>query len=396
MQTGSRLAVGVAVLLAGAACRGWGAEDVKAQAFHPGAVWPDDRGVHINAHGGGILVHEGTFYWFGEHKVAGDAGNYAQVGVHVYSSTELYGWKDEGLALKVSDDPASDIAKGCVLERPKVIFNRATGKFVMWFHLELRGQGYGAARSGVAVADRATGPYAFLGSFRPNAGAWPANVDDALKRPLAPEEAAKLKSFPFSGGSAPDWGRSLVFRRDFAGGQMARDMTLFVDDDGKAYHVYASEENSTLQISQLTDDYLKPAGRYVRVFPGAFNEAPALFKHGGKYWLITSGCSGWAPNAARLAVADSIWGPWTARGNPCAGVNPQNQLGPEKTFGGQSTFVLPVPGKAGAFVALFDQWCPQNAIDGRYLWLPVQWRDGRPVIEWQSEWSLEVFRRPAQ
>ena len=31
-------------------------------AFHPGAIWPDNNGVHINAHGGGILVHDGVFY----------------------------------------------------------------------------------------------------------------------------------------------------------------------------------------------------------------------------------------------------------------------------------------------------------------------------------------------
>ena len=30
---------------------------------------------------------------------------------------------------------------------------------------------------------------------------------------------------------------------------MARDMTLFVDDDGTAFHIYASEDNGTLQIS---------------------------------------------------------------------------------------------------------------------------------------------------
>jgi hypothetical protein len=27
--------------------------------FCPGAIWPDNRGLHINAHGGGILYHEG-------------------------------------------------------------------------------------------------------------------------------------------------------------------------------------------------------------------------------------------------------------------------------------------------------------------------------------------------
>lgn len=41
--------------------------------FRPGEIWPDDKGVHINAHGGGVLLHDGVYYWFGEHKTAGRA-----------------------------------------------------------------------------------------------------------------------------------------------------------------------------------------------------------------------------------------------------------------------------------------------------------------------------------
>lgn len=310
--------------------------------FVPGELWPDNNGTHINAHGGGILFHGGTYYWFGEHKVAGEAGNTAQVGVAVYSSTDLYNWTDEGIALPVSDDPASDIARGCILERPKVVYNAKTGKFVMWFHLELIGQGYKAARSGVAVADRVTGPYTFIESFRPD-------------------------------------------------GSMARDQTIFVDDDGQAYHLYASEDNQTLHIGLLSDDYRRPSGKHVRVFEGRYMEAPAVCKHNGKYWLIASGCTGWKPNAARSAVADSMFGPWTELGNPCVGVNPQNGLGPEKTFGGQSTFILPVEGRPGAFIALFDIWRPENAIDGRYVWLPMEFTDGGFSIPWKTEWDLSVF-----
>lgn len=58
--------------------------------FRPGAVWTDTGGAVINAHGGGILYDEGRYYWFGEHKTAGEAGNLAQVGVHCYSSENLY------------------------------------------------------------------------------------------------------------------------------------------------------------------------------------------------------------------------------------------------------------------------------------------------------------------
>ncbi|HJP64467.1 MAG TPA: hypothetical protein VJ844_13565, partial [Mucilaginibacter sp.] len=75
--------------------------NTRAENFQPGAIWPDNNGVHINAHGGGMLYHDGTYYWFGEHKVEGKKGNSAQVGIHCYSSKNLYQWNDEGIALKV-------------------------------------------------------------------------------------------------------------------------------------------------------------------------------------------------------------------------------------------------------------------------------------------------------
>ena len=315
-------------------------------AFEPGKIWSDNKGVHINAHGGGILFHEGTYYWFGEHKIEGDAGNTAHVGIHVYASKDLYNWTDEGIALKVSNDPESDITKGSIIERPKVIYNAKTKKFVMWFHLELKGKKYSAARSGVAVAEKVTGPYTFLNSFRPD------------------------KS-------------------------MARDQTLFVDDDNKAYHLYASEDNKTLHISLLSDDYLQPSGKFVRVFENRLMEAPAICKRKGKYYFIGSGCTGWAPNAARSAIADSMFGPWKELDNPCVGINPSNKLGPIKTFGGQSTYILPVQGKKDAFIVLFDLWRPKNAIDGRYIWLPIQFTDTGFKVEWQDKWDLSFFDRNA-
>jgi hypothetical protein len=50
--------------------------------FQPGELWLDNNGVHINAHGGGLLYHDDVYYWFGEHKIAGEAGNLAYVCVH--------------------------------------------------------------------------------------------------------------------------------------------------------------------------------------------------------------------------------------------------------------------------------------------------------------------------
>lgn len=275
------------------------------------------------------------------------------------------------------------------MERPKVLFNQRTGKFVMWFHLELKGQGYGCARSGVAVADRPAGPFRYLGSVRPNAGLWADDLSPGRRKPLNAQEQAELAQYHFTGGPTDPlpFPGDLVCRRDFAQGQMARDMTLFLDDDGQAYHIYASEENGTLQVSQLEADYLKPAGRYSRILAGGFNEAPAMFKNGGKYYLLTSGTTGWQPNACRSFSATSIFGPWTSLGNPCRGTAEQNKI----TFESQPTEVLPAPGHGGKFIFMADRWRPHNAVDGRYVWLPLCLDNDRPVLEWKQHWNLEVF-----
>ena len=111
-----------------------------------------------------------------------------------------------------------------------------------------------------------------------------------------------------------------------------------------------------------------------------FKTVSAIFKHNGTYWMITSGCTGWAPNEARMFSAPSIWGPWTQHPNPCRGPLAN------KTFNGQSTFVLPVNGQ-NIFMA--DIWRPQHPRDARYIWLPIEFEDGKPVINWQDEWQLK-------
>ncbi len=355
----------------------------KNDSIESGKLWPDNQKVHINAHGGGILFHKGRYYWFGEHKTKGSGGNVANIGVHCYSSRDLCNWKDEGIALKVAPDNSGvDIEKGCIIERPKVIYNRKTGKFVMWFHLEKKNCGYENALSGVAVGNKITGPYTYLKSVRPNAGFYPTNFTEAQKN-VAPVNKVK-----YNGWNLPENIDSLnILGRDIAAGQMARDMTLFVDDDQKAYHIYASEENSTLHIAELTDDYLSHTGRYIRCFSGRFMEAPAMFKSNSKYYLMMSGCTGWKPNKARSAVADSVLGNWEERGNPCLGKES------ETTFRSQSSFIFPVQGKKNAFIYMGDRWSPDDAIDGRYVWLPVKITDDRFIIEWKEKWSLDEFTK---
>lgn len=360
----------------------------KYKAFHPGApLWADTTGEHIQAHGGGILEHDGVYYWYGEQR-----GRDVPAGVRVYSSTDLYNWQPQGVALQTEQKPGSDLRPGSIIERPKVVYNPETDQFVMWFHLELAGLGYWAARTGLAVSDSPTGPFTYLRSYRPHAGLLPVNapIDDVRDR----REWSELVE------QAPDnWEAKVAagqkFLEDLGVGQMARDMTVYVDNDGTAYHVHSSEENRTLHIAKLTDDYLNFSGEYARVLPGGRNEAPAVFKHDGTYYLIASGLTGWDPNRARSYVADSMFGPWESLGNPTVGgPNPYTNMGPEKTFGAQSTYVLPAPGHEGEgkFIAMFDVWQPEQGLEtSRYIWLPLFMVDGKPVIRWYDEWDLSIF-----
>jgi hypothetical protein len=137
---------------------------------------------------------------------------------------------------------------------------------------------------------------------------------------------------------------------------------------------------------------MKPVGEY-KVFEGVTigTEAPAFFRRNGRVYLLGSGTSGWKPNPARMFVADQFTGPYKELPNPCRGVNPINDLGPDKTFGGQSTFVYPVAGRRDAWIAMFDINKPEDPVNAGYIWLPVEFEADQPVIRWRDTWDLSVF-----
>ncbi len=101
--------------------------------------------------------------------------------------------------------------------------------------------------------------------------------------------------------------------------------------------------------------------------------------------MLSSGCTGWDPNVAEIAVADSIMGTWKTIGNPCTGPDA------DKTFYAQSTYVQPVIGKKNAYIAMFDRWKKKDLEDSRYVWLPVLIKDGAITIPWHEKWDLTVF-----
>jgi hypothetical protein len=317
--------------------------------FKPGLPWLDNNGKHINAHGGGVLFHKGTYYWYGEHKLPNKSEKeMADAGIHCYSSKDLYNWKDEGLVLSVNfDDPNSEIAYGCILERPKVIFNKKTKKFNAFFKFYPKGTGYLKGYIGVATADKPNGPFKFQHKF-------------------------------------------LGADSDFGSG----DFSMFKDQDNTVYHLTVRKPDKTFVIGKLRDDYLFTIPKSYEPAKGIekHTEAPAVILHQGKYYLIGSGSSGWEPNAARSYVTDSLKGVYTNLGNPVKGVNPHNGLGPEKTFGGQISYIIKVQGKKDAYIAMIDVWKPNEPINGLYIWLPLTIKDGKSEINWQDSWDLSFFK----
>lgn len=102
----------------------------------------------------------GVYYLIGEEKSDGSAFQ----AVNCYSSSNLIEWTFERALLTRSDEEG-DLGPNRIIERPKVIKNDNTGKYVMWLHVD--SDDYKDARTGVATSDSVCGEYQYIESFRP-------------------------------------------------------------------------------------------------------------------------------------------------------------------------------------------------------------------------------------
>jgi beta-xylosidase len=286
------LAAGLATVLAAAltVLVPGGTAHAAAVTVEVGARFTDTGGEVVRAHGGGVLKVGAHYYWFGENRHQNNLFR----AVSVYRSTDLKTWEFRNNVLTQASH--AELQTSWV-ERPKVVYNATTGQFVMWMHWE-NGQHYGEARAAVAYSSTVDGNYTYQGSFRPL-------------------------------------------------GHMSRDITLFKDDDGAAYMISAARENYDLHLYRLTADYRGIERLVANPWPGGHREAPALFKRGGVYFMLTSGATGWSPNQARYATATSLSGPWSA----------MRTAGDSTTFGSQPAYVLPIQGsQTTSYLYMGDRW----------------------------------------
>ncbi|KAI6713923.1 hypothetical protein JHW43_003577, partial [Diplocarpon mali] len=228
---------------------------------------------HLQAHGGGIIQVDDVFYMIGENKLNGSAYQ----SLNCYSSKDLVSWTfvNEVLTLQ----PSGDLGPNRVVERPHVIYNEKTARYVMWMHID--SSNYGEAKAGVASCASVCGDYDYAGSVQPLGFQ---SRDMNL----------------FKGTSKP----SLLFnpvrhlRVDVA-----------VDTDGAGYLTTEDRKNG-LRIDRLSDDFMT-VNSAVYLWPGR-HEASAIYKSGDTYFMFASYQSGWDPNDNEYCTATKLSGPWSA------------------------------------------------------------------------------------
>lgn len=344
-------------------------------AIYPGQTWLDTEGKRIHAHGGSVMYLDGTYYWYGENKekTTGE-NNIWHWGVKCYTSKDLYNWEDRGIIIPPEPDhPNSSLHPSSMMDRPHIIYNKMTKKFVCWLKIMNRD---GSQTETVMTADSILGPYTKV-----REGVRPLNMS-------------------------------------------AGDFDLVVAPDGKAYYYFERVHSETI-CADLTSDYTDVTGYYSTHFPHIgppyVREAIAHFYRKGKHYLVTSGTTGYLPNPSEIAVSDTWHGPYTVLGNP----HPNDAS--RTSFHSQISSVFKVEGKKDLYIAVADRWIPGhmeweyekykkvfekkfisdfeeesdlsdcefdeiiNTSLANYVWLPFRFEGEMGYLDWFDSWRIEDY-----
>ena len=350
-------------------------------AIYPGRSWRDTEGKRIQAHGGALFYEDGTYYWYGENKDRTDGECPVWTwGIRAYSSQDLYNWKDLGLIIEPDlEHREAGMYPEHHVERPHILKCEATKKYVCWIK-----QSGEEACFLIMQADAFTGPYKVaVENYRP---------------------------FGMKVG-------------DF---DIAKDTAT-----GKVY-LYMDGDHAGIFGMELSEDLLKAekviTRQYENLYAPFCREAPAVFEHDGKKYMLTSGMSGYIPNKSDAAVSDSFAEPFVSIGNPHVADHTNS------SFNSQISQVFQVPGKKNLYIAIADRWVPGYPIDAEradiieraiashyeperyqvtqqerqefmsspmlegantsiadYVWLPLTFEGDKLQICWRDEWKLEDF-----
>lgn len=348
----------------------------------PGQVWLDTDGKRIQAHGAQVYFEDGVYYWIGENKehTTGEDEIWTW-GIRMYSSRDLYNWKDEGLIVPPDTENENSIFHPHRhLDRPHLLYNDKTKKYVLWLKY------CDDSHYAVLTADKLKGPYITVNE----------------------------RYFPY--------------------GVKCGDYDIGKDASGQGY-IWFEVNHTDVWGAKLNVEYTavegEPSVIYKDMKPPLTREAVTHFERNGKHYIVTSGMTGYRPNPSEVAESDDPLCGYTVQGDPCEGDKSNT------TFHSQISSVFKVLGK-DIYIAVADRWMPElndwsytgdmrpdaatqariaakfrelgidpakdreqamkvaiavteacNTSLADYVWLPITFEGERVKICWRDEWRIE-------
>lgn len=264
----------------------------------------DTNNKPIYAHGAQIIYEGGYYYWIGENKEKSTRLSHSWTyGIRAYRSKDLCTFEDLGLIIPPSKDPRSPLEPGRCLDRPHIIYNHKTKKYVMWIKIMVSLISQAMV---ILTSDKLLGPYQIV--------------------------------------------KNCYHPLDMNCG----DFDLYVDEKTNKGYIFFERPHFELITAELTDDYLACNGvfseHYKGLIPPLTREGVTHFVRNGTHYLITSGTTGYDPNVSWVASFDDYHGEYRDLGILC--INDKN----ENSFNMQVSDVIKVQGKKDLYIALGDVW----------------------------------------
>jgi len=313
-----------------------------------GIVFLEAAGTRVNAHGGGIIRVDDTFYLHGEYFPPASTTNGDFAGFSMYSSKDMATWTFERMVVPLQ--ASGELGPKRKGERPHIIKCPATNEYVLYAHAA--DETYQADREVVyATSPTVNGVYAYKGPLKNASGAVIAHSD----------------------------------------------MGAYADETG----AYVLTEGGHV-FPLASDCHSWTADKSVSAVNGDSGgaESPTVFRADKTYYWIGSYKTGWRANNNFYSTAAAVTGPWTYQGFIAPVTDAANNLSDQRTWMSQSTWVQPVTGGKGTvFVYWGDHWSgnQDTTAPGKhndqagYVFQPLVFKGSKISLpEYHASWKLDV------
>ena len=288
-----------------------------------GQAWTTAEGAVVQAHAPGFVQKDGLWYMVGE-----DRSHSWNPDVNLYSSPDLVNWT---FVKKIIQNGVTDprLGRSRMIERAKLLYCAKTGRWVVWCHWE--------------------------------------------SRDYSASEAACFSSATVDGDYRLEWsGRPL--------GIKSRDCNVFVDHDGTAYFVSTTNENQDIGLFRLSDDYLSVV-EHTPLFVGQRREAPVIVRIADRYFMLSSACTGWAPNQCKLSYSSSLKGGWS----------PLTNIGDDKAFRTQPAAILQIRGTLQTtYLYVGDRWMDPDLPSTKTIVFPIAFEGTDCLFDYRDRFELNL------